>query len=654
MSASLELLSDLFKSAREARGLSQEELAKSVNPSTNRSAIAHLEQGLRVPPAEVLAATCTFLQLPKKYWEPLGSPDVQQRLYFERVVSELVGRAVSLDGHDGTVVDSAEEQIGLLFDVLATEAQAYDRLNSVLAYYGVRKLSHAFFKRYLGPKSLGSPRAFEEAVRSFQSDAIRLFSTFDAAFEVMNSDERLELVLRPLQPYSDDVYRERTEWDEISPIEDERLPDLGYISVGRVKQEANDRQAVSKFLKDLAADIRANGKAAVGSVGEKKRRKYDSLLRSFGSKLPHGLLSPLFAPDADQLEREAEALAPKEQGDLARIEATQRTAQRNLAKYLAADHLDVYVATSMRTDADFVSVNSFVKSLFRHEEVRPLKLRYFNPTQSWIEDRVAKGLVEALMLRRASITVYMAQKEDTFGKDSEASVALGQGKPVVVFVPKLLATELGVDSETLWLGSRQGLQEVVSKEGAEDERDPDETLDTQALFSRVLEIRLGNAAGGDLSDVAKRHWADFDLYGEASRIQDEELRGVYRSWLDSVVKKGERTPLPDELRADFIRILVATTVNFEKRARIFREVHPLALQVILSTGVLNGILVVRSVESCARIVGQLVRNDLKLELKFDDYNYRLIEQLTGSTIRVISRHHLIGHAFDRHYRGVDL
>lgn len=92
----------------------------------------------------------------------------------------------------------------------------------------------------------------------------------------------------------------------------------------------------------------------------------------------------------------------------------------------------------MRTEADFVSVSGFTDALFKHDELRPLKLRFFDPTQSWIEDRVAKGLVEALMLRRSSMTIYMAQKSDTFGKDSEASVALGQGKPVVVYVPKLL------------------------------------------------------------------------------------------------------------------------------------------------------------------------------------------------------------------------
>ena len=129
------------------------------------------------------------------------------------------------------------------------------------------------------------------------------------------------------------------------------------------------------------------------------------------------------------------------------MEKTQKTAYHNLSNYLSADHLDVYVATSMRNYADFVSVNQFVETLFSHSDLRQLKLRYFNPTQSWIEDRVAKGLVEALMLKRADICIYMAQKEDTFGKDSEASVTLGQGKPVIVYVPKLFDPNSGIDSE---------------------------------------------------------------------------------------------------------------------------------------------------------------------------------------------------------------
>lgn len=145
---------------------------------------------------------------------------------------------------------------------------------------------------------------------------------------------------------------------------------------------------------------------------------------------------------------------------------TQQLAQQNLANYLSADHLDVYVATSRRSDADFVSVNRFVHSLFAPESVRPLRLRYFNPTQSWIDDKFAKGLVEALMLRRAFLTIYMAQKEDTFGKDSEASVALGQGKPVIVYVPKLFVPDLDIDTEDFFRVERQQLEGLITKEGS--------------------------------------------------------------------------------------------------------------------------------------------------------------------------------------------
>ena len=122
----------------------------------------------------------------------------------------------------------------------------------------------------------------------------------------------------------------------------------------------------------------------------------DSLLRKFDPGSTHSLFSTLFLPDPDELERKAVQIGPKEETDLARMEATQSVAQQNLAQYLAADHLDVYVATSMRSASDFVSVNRFVQTLFKHDDVRPLKLRYFNPTQSWIDDRVAKGLVETV------------------------------------------------------------------------------------------------------------------------------------------------------------------------------------------------------------------------------------------------------------------
>jgi len=68
--------------------------------------------------------------------------------------------------------------------------------------------------------------------------------------------------------------------------------------------------------------------------------------------------------------------------------------------------------------------------------------------------------------------------------------------------------------------------------------------------------------------------------------------------------------------------------------------------VILSSGVLNGILVVRTVAQCAAILRALIRNELSLTLEKDERNYRLVETTTRSTIRVISRHRLLRHAFE--------
>lgn len=73
MSHGLERLAELVRLYREARLLSQETLARSVRPRTNRSAVAHLEQALRLPPASVLRGICTYLGIPEAAWLPYES-----------------------------------------------------------------------------------------------------------------------------------------------------------------------------------------------------------------------------------------------------------------------------------------------------------------------------------------------------------------------------------------------------------------------------------------------------------------------------------------------------------------------------------------------------------------------------------------------------
>lgn len=652
METTLRNLGELVKAAREDRGFtSQEDFAAAITPPTNRSVIAHLEQARRLPPAKALKAICDYLSIPKSVWEPFLEPNVKRRLDFEDALSELVGRTVTLRQHDSHSVHVAERAVLGLFGSGKTKEQLYDSFCGVLVYYGAVRPTREFVFRYFNPEAYRTIETFREGVKAYQVDAIRLFASFAEAYSELSQATRLDEVLAPLAPRADDRYRARVDWDVIEAISEERLPDLGYISATRIRKEQAERTSLCGFLDEIALRIELEGRMVVQSYPEKRRRKIGSLLRKFGSLLQHDLMSPLFAADPDEIRREAKRLAPRGAGDLEVMEGTQAVGQRNLSCYLAADHLDVYVATSMRTDADFVSVNAFVRGLFGHDSIRPLKLRYFNPTQSWIEDRVAKGLVEALMLKRADFTVYMAQKSDTFGKDSEASVALGQGKPVIVYVPRLYVPDVNIDSEALGLADRSTLRLLVETEAIGDDADVDETTDKQALLSQVLQLRLAAADDVVLKETVRTHWADFDLYGEASRIDDRDVRAAYRAWLDSVIKSGDGSKaLPEEVKRQLVGILVAIATNYESRATVFREVHPLALQVILSTGVLNGILVARSVDACANLLARLIRNDLQLELHVDDDNYRLVERSTRSTIRVISRHQLIMNAFSAFYR----
>lgn len=644
----LRAIATFTRAFREKLGLTQDQLAEKL--STNRSVIAHLEQNRRVPPKEVLQSLCNFLEIPREVWEGLTGELTHFRLEFEDALGELTGMPASLDEHPPETIRTAEENLAELFGCHFSERATLDLFNSLLVFYGIAPISPEFFNRYFSARAFADLSAFRNAIERYQLDAIRLYSTLEQGFQSLAQGDIAEL-LAPLNRVPIETYTARLDWKVIKPIADDRLSDLGYISAAKVKKENDERQLLHRELNELADLIEKDGPSSIETLSPRRRRKIDSHLRKFKSEFLHGALSPLFAPDPDALRREAERIGPKSDEQVERMAQTQDIALRNLANYLASDYLDVYIATSMRTDADFLSVNNFVLDLFSRSEVAPLKLRYFNPTQSWVDDRIAKGLVEALMLKRASVTIYMAQKSDTFGKDSEASVTLGQGKPVIVYLPKLSFPKRSIDSEVLFASSRAQLVDQLRSLPDFEADELDETVDIEAIVGRLLSHQLSQLDETSFSDLLLRYWADFDLYGEAiDRIKKDQERREYRDWLDRVIAR--KTPLSapsPSTRKRAVEILVATAIGFEKRARVFREIHPLALQVILSSGVLNGILVTRSIPQCAEILAKLIENNLELELVIDDHNYRLVEKATRSTVRVISRHKLLQNAFGRLY-----
>src|SRR5215471_3920698 len=93
---SLEELGDQIQAAREDRRLSQPQLARAISPPTNRSAVAHLEQGRRLGDVNTLQRICEFLGIPTRYWKPFLEEEFRTRVLFEEAISELVGRPITL------------------------------------------------------------------------------------------------------------------------------------------------------------------------------------------------------------------------------------------------------------------------------------------------------------------------------------------------------------------------------------------------------------------------------------------------------------------------------------------------------------------------------------------------------------------------------
>lgn len=271
-----------------------------------------------------------------------------------------------------------------------------------------------------------------------------------------------------------------------------------------------------------------------------------------------------------------------------------RIALENQTAYLASDHLDVYVATSMRARHEFISIGRTVRQIFSDSAVAPLKLRWFDPTQAYCKNRIDKGLAEALMLRRAACTIYLAQESDTLGKDSELASTLAQGKPVIAYVPEVDDGYFAAHMESL--------------------RVAEPTKPSVQLLLDQLKILEPGAAW---IDARVRQWCD-----NPESIILEELESRVRQRLAS---------------------------HYDSRARTLTDTHPLGIQVNLGTGVANGVLVARTPQQCAAIVRGILTQTLTFELVDGSESTELREKISGSIFRVMTSDAMLTNAFWNFY-----
>ena len=127
---------------------------------------------------------------------------------------------------------------------------------------------------------------------------------------------------------------------------------------------------------------------------------------------------------------------------------TRKRALKNTKHYLSiCNELDIYVATSMRTQADFQETGTACDRIFSSPALQPLHLRWFDPTLSACSSHEDKGLIECLMVDQAQLVLHFAGEKDSWGKDAEAAMALSRGKPVVILCPD---TKKGRERERLF------------------------------------------------------------------------------------------------------------------------------------------------------------------------------------------------------------
>jgi len=275
---------------------------------------------------------------------------------------------------------------------------------------------------------------------------------------------------------------------------------------------------------------------------------------------------------------------------------------RNHHAYLASDHMDVYVATSMRERHEYQAVSQVLQEVFRDPKLKELKLRWFDPTQAYCEDRIDKGLAEGLMLKRAACTLYLAQESDTLGKDSELASTLAQGKPGIAYIPKVSQAEQGAYVERLL--------EMVAKGSPES--------DEREILLGQLRVFSPKAA-----------WEDSEVQGWAANHEAMDLAAAKKK-------------LGDAIRE-----------HYDKRAATLGKLHPLGIQVNLASGVANGVLVARTPQECAGLIYRILTRNLEFricEKMVEDTRYLLLkETITDSVFRVVTGDSFLTNAFWNFY-----
>jgi hypothetical protein len=368
----------------------------------------------------------------------------------ERLVAIFFPRAAK-----GGVFNSEEgRNILTRIEQISDQPLSLTHLNQLLHRNHEAGVTHGFFRYYFLSDSTDHPyplgyvidggvpplhdthivslAQLEWGLRRFWMDALLYFGNFRSAYRVLRTKSYEELTSTFSQKrFSVGEMQLR---GPIMPLEAIPADDRYLISELACKAYADEgAEKDPLILRELVKAFRAAGKSAPVRIKDIVKVASDSNANNFQVQLCLPLGAEEFENDSVASEQE---LAEKVSAVRTRFRAARVRALANTKTYLSVcNELDVYVATSMRSRDDFRQMATNCKTIFEDPRLRPLYLRYFDPTLSAAECHEDKGLIECLMVNRARCIVYFAQEKESWGKDCEAAMGLTFGKPVIIYCP---------------------------------------------------------------------------------------------------------------------------------------------------------------------------------------------------------------------------
>jgi hypothetical protein len=359
------------------------------------------------------------------------------------------------DGLESLFSLKGKEEVFTRLSKIEDEPLSKVQLNQLLIISGLAGITYGFYKYYwlatpeTHPYNVKSLEDFEEhftksqAIVSLQHlrwglrrvyiDTLLYYGNITNGYRHLSTKKEQEMITF----FENKRFPTETIMNRGKTLDFEEIPKFDRYLISEMacktyEAPATSEQNLKQFLIDNYHEAKRQGRLKVdikelftGRFLAKSKAKYEASLMQLQFSAEE-IMEEIIESDAD-IEHKYEKIAQ-------RFFKARKQALQNTKYYLSlVNDLDIYVATSMRGQKDFIEMADTCEKIFKDPKIRSLHLRYFDPTISAADGHEDKGLIECLMVRCAKVLVYSAGVKESYGKDAEAAMALSTGKPVIFY-----------------------------------------------------------------------------------------------------------------------------------------------------------------------------------------------------------------------------